>query len=201
MKANRAIVFVAFAILLTRTASALIFFSTDDPEKNTAPPTGELAGSGWDLQGEWGNFAATPIGPRHFIAAAHIGGGVGQTFTFRGASYLTVSTAKDPTSDLRIWEVTTTFSAFAPLYDGPTETGADLVVFGRGARRGAEVTVLGVLKGWQWGTGDQRLRWGRKPWFAVSAHSGVGTEQVCRKAMAFIDAERRDAAEQAEAEA
>ncbi len=47
----------------------------------------------------------------------------------------------------------------------------------------------------------KRLRWGRKPWFAVSAHSGVGTEQVCRKAMAFIDAERRDAAEQAEAEA
>lgn len=44
----------------------------------------------------------------------------------------------------------------------------------------------------------KRLRWGRKPWFAVSAYSGEGTEIVCRKAMAFIDAERRDAAEEAE---
>ena len=37
----------------------------------------------------------------------------------------------------------------------------------------------------------KRLRWGRKPWFAVSAVSGEGTEAVCRRAMAFLDAERR----------
>jgi len=47
----------------------------------------------------------------------------------------------------------------------------------------------------------KRLRWSRKPWFAVSAYSGEGTELVCRKAMAFIDAERRDAAEAAAADA
>lgn len=45
----------------------------------------------------------------------------------------------------------------------------------------------------------KRLRWGRKPWFAISAYSGEGSELVCRKAMAFIDAERRDAAESADA--
>lgn len=38
----------------------------------------------------------------------------------------------------------------------------------------------------------KRLRWGRKPWFAVSAVSGEGTEIVCRRAMAFLDAERRE---------
>ena len=45
----------------------------------------------------------------------------------------------------------------------------------------------------------KRLRWGRKPWFAVSAYAGEGTDMVCRKAMAFIDAERRNAAEAADA--
>lgn len=42
----------------------------------------------------------------------------------------------------------------------------------------------------------KRLRWGKKPWFAVSAYSGEGTALVCRKAMAFIDAQKRDLAEQ-----
>jgi GTPase len=45
----------------------------------------------------------------------------------------------------------------------------------------------------------KRLRWGKKPWFAISAYSGEGAELVCRKAMAFIDAERRAAAESADA--
>lgn len=37
----------------------------------------------------------------------------------------------------------------------------------------------------------KRLRWGRKPWFAVSAVSGEGTQNVCRRAMAFLDSERQ----------
>ena len=41
----------------------------------------------------------------------------------------------------------------------------------------------------------KRLRWGRKPWFAVSAATGEGCDEVVKKAMAFIEAEKRDAAD------
>ncbi len=141
--------------------SALIFYSSADVEKNTTAPTGPNADTGWDLQGTWGNFTGTPIGPHHFLAAHHIGGSVGDPFVFRGVAYTTIATTKDPSSDLRVWEVSGTFPAFASLYDGPAETGHDLFVFGRGAHRGAEVRVNLDLKGWQWGAWDKRLRWGQ----------------------------------------
>ena len=41
----------------------------------------------------------------------------------------------------------------------------------------------------------KRLRWGRKPWFAVSAATGEGCDEVAKRAMAFIETEKRDAAE------
>jgi len=41
----------------------------------------------------------------------------------------------------------------------------------------------------------KRLRWGRKPWFAVSAATSEGCDEVVKKAMAFIEAEKRDAAD------
>ncbi|HWT14866.1 MAG TPA: GTPase, partial [Patescibacteria group bacterium] len=41
----------------------------------------------------------------------------------------------------------------------------------------------------------KRLRWGRKPWFAVSAATGEGCDAVAKKAMAFIEAEKRNAAD------
>jgi hypothetical protein len=106
-------------------------------------------------------FQGTPIGPRHFITASHIGGAVGEIFQFRGANYTTISTTKDPESDLQIWEISGTFPAFAQLYDGPSETGREVVLFGRGYTRGDEVTVGGALKGWKWGSADLRMRWGR----------------------------------------
>jgi GTP-binding protein len=41
----------------------------------------------------------------------------------------------------------------------------------------------------------KRLRWGKKPWFAISAATGEGCDIVTKKAMAFITAAKRDAAE------
>lgn len=43
----------------------------------------------------------------------------------------------------------------------------------------------------------KRLRWGKKPWFAISAATGEGCEIVTKKAMAFITAAKRDAADAA----
>jgi hypothetical protein len=117
------------------------------------------------LQGNWGFYQGTAIGPHHFITAAHLGGLVGEMFEFRGVTYRTVSTTKDPESDLQIWEVNGTFPAFAEFFDGPTENGQEFVFFGRGFVRGEEVRagspLSSTLKGWMWGAWDGRLRWGR----------------------------------------
>jgi hypothetical protein len=166
---------ISLALLLAAIAPthAIILYGSGDPETNTTPPPADLAANGWDLQGSWGGpFQGTPIDAHHFITAAHLGGTVGQIFSFRGVDYTTISTAVDPASDLQIWEVAGAFPAWAELYDGVTETGLDLVVFGRGATRGPEVRVNGALKGWQWGVWDQRMRWGRNRVAAVSNDVG-----------------------------
>lgn len=78
-----------------------------------------------------------------------------------GVTCTTTAVSADSATDLIIWTVSGTFSTWAELYDGLDETGADFVMFGRGATRGAEVRVDGVLKGWEWGAWDHRLRWGQ----------------------------------------
>lgn len=151
---------LAMAGLVAFEASAIVLFGTADAERNTSAPVGEFANSGWELQGEWGLFSGTPIGRRHFITAAHVGGAIGQEFFFRGASYRAVASWTDAGSDLRIFEVARDFPEFARLYDGEDEVGKTMMVLGRGAGRGTPVFVGEELKGWRWGAWDRRLRWG-----------------------------------------
>ena len=148
---------------------AVIFYSTGDANYNTTPPTGILANSGWQWAGTWGGFQGTPIGPHHFISARHVGGAVGEPFVLNGATYTTTAFFDDTTSDLRIWQVSGTFDSWAPLYRVNNEVGRRLVVFGRGLQRGAEVRDLSTntLRGWQWGAGDGRMRWGQNAFVAV----------------------------------
>ncbi len=87
--------------LLIQPAGAVILLGSGDPAYNTTPPTGALAGSGWQYQGTWGGFLGTPIAPQYFIAAHHVGGAVGQTFTFQGLAYTTTAFWDDPNSDFR----------------------------------------------------------------------------------------------------
>jgi hypothetical protein len=147
--------------LLSISSHAIILFGTGDAEANTTPPPANLATNGWALQGQWGQFQGTPIGPHHFITAKHVGGAIGDPFILNGVTYTTTGVSADSATDLIIWTVSGTFPTWAELYDGPDETGADFVMFGRGATRGAEVQVDGVLKGWEWGAWDHRLRWGQ----------------------------------------
>ena len=149
-------------LVFTSQLRAVIFYSTADSNHNTTAPTGTLAGSGWQWVGSWGGFQGTPIGPHHFLAARHVGGTVGDLFVFGGVNYTTVASFDDTVSDLRIWQVSETFPNWAPLYRASDEIGRSLVVFGRGLTRGAEVRDVATnsLRGWQWGAGDGRLRWG-----------------------------------------
>jgi len=138
---------------------AVIFASTGDPTFNTTAPTGALAGSGWQYQGQWGSFLGTPVSPNHFVTAKHVGGSIGDTFTYNGMSYTTTAVHNNGT-DLNVWEVSGTFSTYAPLYNSGNEAGKSAVIFGRGTQRGSEIIANDQLKGWTWGVGDGKTRWG-----------------------------------------
>lgn len=158
---------LVFAAQISR---AVILFGSGDPKYNTTPPTGTLTNSGWQYEGQWGPFLGTPIAPHYFLAAQHIGGSVGQTFTFNGSNYTTTAYYDDPASDLRIWMVSGTFPTYAPLYSTNDEQGKSLVVIGRGTQRGAPVMVastspgstnsVNTLAGWMDGPSDGVMRWG-----------------------------------------
>lgn len=171
---------VAVWLLMPGRSEAVIFHSTGDPIYNTTAPAGDLAGSGWELQGRWRSFLGTPIAPNLFITAKHVAGGPGEIFSFRGTNYPVIASFADPQSDLRIFKVCGIFPAHAELYTDGDEIGRRMVVFGRGTPRGS--AVLGdafptgtELKGWHWGTGDGVLRWGTNTVATVSgAVAGLG---------------------------
>ncbi len=156
-------------------AHAVVFYDTGDPAHNReVAPSGAYAGSGWQYQGYFGSKLATMISPNHIITARHVGSfpefvhksffnGTATDVTYTvdssvngGVGYWNIGT-----TDLRIFKVNGTFSSYAPLYTGSDEVGKELVVMGRGTRRGATVDLGGVSRGWKWGATDGRTRWGR----------------------------------------
>src|SRR5712691_11608807 len=124
---------------LAEVAEAVILFRTGDPTANTTEPTGELAGSGWQYEGKFGDFLGTTIAPHFFITAKHTII-VPDTFLFQGVNYTILGVFDDPESDLRICEVAETLPVYAPLFTGSDEVGHHLVVIGRGTQRGPENT-------------------------------------------------------------
>ncbi len=145
-------------------AQAVIVYSTGDPAHNTSAPTGSLTNGGWQFEGTWGDFLGTPVSPKVFVTARHVGGTVGGVFRFRGRDYVTTGVFDSPDSDLRLWSVCGTFPEFAPLYSGTAEIAKPALIFGRGTQRGAAVAVRNgpstETKGWQWGPSDGVQRWG-----------------------------------------
>ena len=145
--------------VLTPSSHAVII--KGEPGRNTSPPAGDLAGSGWGFQGRWRGFVGTPISPHHFITASHVGGSIGSAFTYQGSEHRTTAFWDNPDSDLRVWRVDSRFSSYSPLYDASGEVGQTMIVFGRGVARGASVEAAGQLKGWLWGDNDRMLSWGQ----------------------------------------
>jgi len=168
----------AFVSCLTASATVshgVILYSS--PTRNTTPPSGSLAGSGWQYQGQWGEFLGTPIAPQYFVTASHVGGTIGQNFSYNGSSYPVSAGFSSPNSDLTIWKINGTFDTFAPLYRGGSENGKGVVVFGRGTQRGTEVRARnGQLKGWTWGAYDSVQSWGTNSVSSiVNAGPGAGS--------------------------
>ncbi len=156
--------------------SAVILLGTGDPAANTTPPTGDLAGSGWQFEGTFGPFLGTTIAPNFFITAKHVAGS-DSTFYFNGTAYPLVRQYNDAFSDLTIFQVTGTFPIVAPLYSSGAETGQRLVAIGRGTQRGSEIFLGGTLRGWNWGPGDSVQRWGEN-YVSAIVHDGPANAYV-----------------------
>src|ERR1051325_714015 len=120
--------------------------------------------------GLWGAEIGTPIGPRYFVTAYHVGdAGGGGSFTYYNGTatpttYQAVFAARQ--DDLAVWQLTAaspSFTRWAPLYTASNETGQALSVLGRGTDKGPEVRYpenTGELRGWRWGTPDGAVTWG-----------------------------------------
>src|SRR6266536_2584054 len=161
-------------------AQAVLFYSTGDVNYNTTAPAGSLKDSGWQFEGLWGGFLGTPIAPKYFITARHIGGSVGDLFVLNGVPYATTAVFDDPDSDLRIWRICGSFPLFAPLYTETNEVDQSFVVIGRGTRRGDPVTttnLLGTLNtnGWHWDGSlyDGVVRWGENVVTGIANADGL----------------------------
>lgn len=177
----------AWLLFLCGPAYAIVFYDTADSTLNTTEPTGAYANSGWQYQGIYGEgHLGTMIGEQFFITADHIGTAPNPTFTTLASNVThTIDTAANggqgfwliPGTDLRIYKINGTFSDYAPLYTGSDEHGKELVVFGRGGPRGAEVELNGTLKGWLHTDPDGQTRWGTNQ---VSSVLTQGTAQYLR---------------------
>jgi hypothetical protein len=165
----RSLIVVLLGIAVS--ARAVILFDDPDPPANRIAPTGALAGSGWQYQGQWGVFLGTPISPHFFLSAAHIGR-AGSAFSYNGVDYSPVAYFNQPGSDLMLWRVAETFPSFAPLYTAGVEKNQHLVVIGRGTDRGSEVTLSNTPRGWDWGAGNHVQRWGENDVFDVVPYQG-----------------------------
>ena len=161
---------------------AILFYNTGDPAYNTNAPSGSLAGSGWQYEGQWSLFLGTAIAPRYFISAKHLGGTVGDVYSVDGVVYPTTAYFDHPQADLRIWRVRGSLPRSAELYARTNETGRAMVIFGRGTQRGDPVTVSSryghPLQGWLWGPSDNLQRWGENRVAAVVHDTGTDADAL-----------------------
>src|SRR5262249_28480267 len=128
------LVTVASFSLPPRAARGVVLVRSAD--RNTTPPTGSLANSGWQWEGQWGSFLGTAISTHYFVTAEHIGGSVGDSFVLNGVSYKTIATYDDPTTDLQVWRIAGSFPTFAPLYKKTAEAGRGPGDYGPGHQAG-----------------------------------------------------------------
>ncbi|HEY0009708.1 MAG TPA: PEP-CTERM sorting domain-containing protein [Tepidisphaeraceae bacterium] len=158
--------FLALSIctaFVASTAQAVII-TNPNVGRNTSAPTGALANSGWQWQGDYGNFLGTPIAQNWFITAQHVGSA--NQLILNGTSHPVVQTVNIADTDLKLHRVSTPFSSWAQVYDsavdGPITTSSTLTVFGRGTQRASAIT-----NGWNWGPDDYVKSWGTNTYDAI----------------------------------
>jgi len=164
-------------VAMTATAAparAIIVFGGRDAAGNPAdtgsnlnPPPANLG----DYEGHFGSFLGTPVAPRYFLTASHLGDAGNGLFTYHnGTSTATtyhvtnVTPASMRGTDLALWQIAATdpaFSLYAPLYAANTEKGNAAVMIGNGTARGPAINnAAGQPVGWQWAGSVGQSTWG-----------------------------------------
>jgi hypothetical protein len=170
-----ALLLVAMAVASPARAIIVITDSSNPPAPYTvtqitttdpAYTTGPYAGSGSQYEGNWQNGAGTTIAPNWFLTSTHLGGTVGTTvFNFQGTAYTTIASV-DVGNGMTAWEVSGTFSTYAPIYANSAATnsvaGASTSDFGFGVKADLTSPVTGPdgIQGYLWGGAPSGLTWG-----------------------------------------
>lgn len=158
---------------------------TSDPGlgRNLNPAPNNLS----NYVGTWGAFLGTPIAPRYFITANHIGNAGSGTFLFNNGTATQTTytgvTLAGSNNDLAIWKISDSspaFTLYAPLYTASTEAGNALVDIGRGTARGTVVNSPSPSTGqagWNWvEPSDSKISWGTNTVGAIVTKVGVVTQ-------------------------
>jgi hypothetical protein len=147
-------------------AMAIITFGS--PGNNFTAPPGSI---GSDVGKLFTGGGGTAISSRAMLTATHVSGNTSGAFTYNNATYNMVLAAT--LDDLGIWQTapgeTKTFSNFAPLYTGSTETNMSVVDVGYGVQRSSPITG-----GWIWGAGNGQLSWGTNTISAIDNDTQLG---------------------------
>lgn len=159
---------------LTRPALGVINFGT----RQVVQPADYLVGGRAQYVGRFGNFVGTPIAPRYFVTASHVGNAGGGVFFYNNGTatqtqYSVLLTAQqDDLAIYRLADGQPDFTHWAPIYTRSNEIGKPMEVLGRGADKGPSLTVGGNPLGWFWGTQDQVLAWGTNSVKSTIAFAG-----------------------------
>ncbi len=154
----------AIGLAAPRASAVITFGGTGN--NDTTPPDG--VGS---YEGDFGSFIGTTISSNVLVTANHVTGSTTGTFVFNGTTYnVQIAATLD---DLALWQIApndnASFSTYAPLYTGSSETGLSLVVVGRGVQRGTAITG-----GWDWGSGTGAVSWGTNTVSAIDTDGDLG---------------------------
>ena len=155
---------VVMIIASCNSALAVITFGSGDPSNNTSPPL--VARGIWYTTLLFGNYTGVPIGPRHFMGAAHTEEGfdsahfvvrdntgqaksrptLGEKFKHNNVCYTIVNEYINPNGqDLIIYEVDQDFHNWVGINNDTNETGMKFIDFGRGLQRGDELWGAGLM--------------------------------------------------------
>jgi hypothetical protein len=144
--------------------------------------TESLAGGRAQYVGRFGSFIGTPISPRHFATATHIGNAGGGIFYYKngtGTESIYLVHLRATQDDLAIWELNadqSSFTLWSPVYATGDELGRAVTLLGRGTDKGAEVRypeTTGALRGYRWGASDGLISWGTNNVADFFAFEGV----------------------------
>ena len=153
----RTMILLVSLLLSLSTAKAIILFRTADPDGKHDCPNDDPAASGWHYEGNSAVFSARRSRRTFSFRRPHRSGRT--QFRFRRRDLHPGDEFQRSLERSELWQVNETFPMFAPLYSKSDERGCA----GRDRTRHAtrrRIMFNGDVRGWGWGPGDGRQRWG-----------------------------------------